>query len=123
MTVYQRAVRIYRRSEIYALIETGGKQYKVSPGQTIEVDRLSVAEGAEVELDKVLFVANDDKITAGRPYVEGAKGMATAMGEGRGKKVIVFKFKAKTRYRKKRGHRQWFTTLAIKDIVVAGAGS
>ncbi|MBI4288545.1 MAG: 50S ribosomal protein L21 [Chloroflexi bacterium] len=108
---------------MYALIETGGKQYKVSPGQIIQVDKLSVAEGSEVELDKVLLVADNDKITTGRPYVEGARVLATAAGDGLGKKVIVFKFKAKTRYRKKRGHRQPFTKLAIKDIVVAGAGS
>jgi len=106
-----------RRSAIYAIVETGGKQYKVSPGQTIEVDRLAV-EGDSIELDRVYLVAEGDKVTLGRPTIAGAKVIADVVGEGKKDKVIVFKFKPKVRYRRKKGHRQPYTRLAIKEIVV-----
>ena len=105
------------RQKIYAIIETGGKQYKVSPGQTIDVDRLDVAEGNSIELDRVLLISGDDKVIVGTPLVNGAKVMATSQGEGRGKKIIVFKYKPKVRYRKKTGHRQFYTRLTIDKIV------
>jgi len=109
------------RLKIYAIIETGGKQYKVGPGQVIDVDRLDVAEGDTVELDRVLLIANDDdKVTVGTPTVEGAKVVATSQGTGKGKKIIVFKYKPKRRYRKKTGHRQLYTRLAVDKIVEAG---
>jgi len=98
-------------------VETGGKQYKVSPGQTIEVDRLAV-EGDSIELDRVHLVAEGDKVTLGRPTIAGAKVIADVVGEGKKDKVIVFKFKPKVRYRRKMGHRQPYTRLAIKEIVV-----
>ncbi len=107
----------FRRLEIYAIIETGGKQYKVSPGQTVDVERLDVAEGNTVELDKVLLIADDDKVRVGTPTVEGAKVVATSQGEGKGKKIIVFKYKPKVRYRKKTGHRQLYTRLIIDKII------
>ncbi len=103
--------------EIYAIIETGGKQYKVAPGQTIDVERLDVDEGSTVELGKVLFIADGDKVTVGTPTIEGAKVVATSQGEGKGKKIIVLKYKPKVRYRKKTGHRQLYTRLAIDKIV------
>ncbi len=103
--------------EIYAIIETGGKQYKVTPGQTIDVERLDVDEGNTVELDKVLFIADGDKVTVGTPTIDGAKVIATSQGDGKGKKIIVFKYKPKVRYRKKTGHRQLYTRLAIDKIV------
>jgi len=103
--------------EIYAIIETGGKQYKVTPGQTIDVERLDVDEGNTVELDKVLFIADGDKVTVGTPTIGGAKVIATSQGNGKGKKIIVFKYKPKVRYRKKTGHRQLYTRLAIDKIV------
>jgi len=103
--------------EIYAIIETGGKQYKVSPGQTIDVERLDVAEGNSIELDRVLLIADDDRVTVGTPVVDGAKVIATSQGEGKGKKIIVFKYKPKVRYRKKTGHRQLYTRLTIDKIV------
>jgi len=103
--------------EIYAIIETGGKQYKVAPGQTIDVERLDVDEGSTVELDRVLFIADGDKVTVGTPTIDGAKVIATSQGDGKGKKVIVFKYKPKVRYRKKTGHRQLYTRLAIDKIV------
>jgi len=103
--------------EIYAIIETGGKQYKVATGQTIDVERLDVDEGNTVELDKVLLIADGDKVTVGTPTIDGAKVIATSQGDGKGKKIIVFKYKPKVRYRKKTGHRQLYTRLAIDKIV------
>jgi len=103
--------------KIYAIIETGGKQYKVIPGQTIDVERLDVAEGNTVKLDRVLLISDNDKVTVGTPIVDGAKVIATSLGEGKGKKIIVFKYKPKVRYRKKTGHRQLYTRLTIDKIV------
>ena len=111
----------FRRLEIYAIVETGGKQYKVTPGQAIDVERLDVAEGSTVELDRVLLIAADDKVTVGTPTVDGAKVIATSQGDGKGKKIIVFKYKPKVRYRKKTGHRQLYTRLVIDRIVEPGA--
>ena len=107
----------FGRGTIYAVVETGGKQYKVSPGQTIEVEKLP-AGGDTVELDKVYLVADGDKVTVGKPTIAGAKVIATVVGNGKKDKVIVYKFKAKVRYRRKKGHRQPYTRLAIKEIVV-----
>ena len=106
-----------KKSKTYAIVETGGKQYKVSPGETIEVERLPVEEGSTVELDRVLLVADGDKVSVGRPTVEGTKVIAQVLGEGKGEKIIVFKYKPKVHYRRKKGHRQIYTTLAIKQIV------
>ncbi len=106
--------------KIYAIIETGGKQYRVTPGQTIDVERLDAAEGNTVELDRVLLIGNDDKVTVGKPTVDGAKVIATSKGEGRGEKIIVLKYKPKVRYCKKMGHRQFYTRLVIDKIVESG---
>jgi large subunit ribosomal protein L21 len=111
----------FRRREIYAVIETGGKQYKVTSGQTVDVERLDIAEGGTVELNKVLLIADGDKIKVGTPTIEGAKVIATSQGDGKGKKIIVFKYKPKVRYRKKTGHRQLYTRLLIDKIVEPGA--
>ena len=108
------------RLKIYAIVEIGGKQYKVSSGQLIEVDRLDVTEGETVELDKVLLLAGDDKVTVGTPIVEGAKVIATSQGDSKGKKIIVFRYKPKVRYRKKTGHRQLYTKLTIDKILGPG---
>jgi large subunit ribosomal protein L21 len=110
----------FRRWKIYAIIETGGKQYKVAQGQVVDVDRLDVAEGDTVELSKVLFIADDDRVTVGAPAVDGAKVTATSQGEVRGDKIIVLKYKPKVRYRKKTGHRQLYTRLVIDKIVGPG---
>ncbi|MFC2056065.1 50S ribosomal protein L21 [Chloroflexota bacterium] len=99
------------------MVETGGKQYKVTSGQVINVDRLDVIEGNTVELERVLLIGNDDKVTVGTPTVDGAKVIATSQGEGKNKKIIVFKYKPKVRYRKKTGHRQHYTRLAIDKII------
>ena len=82
---------------------------------------MSVAQGDTVELDRVLLVAGEEKVVVGRPLVEGAKVIAEALEQGRGDKIIVFKYKPKVRYRRKRGHRQLYTRLAIKDILLGEA--
>jgi large subunit ribosomal protein L21 len=92
----------------YAIVETGGKQYKVAPGQKIDVDRMAVAEGENVELSRVLLIA------------DGAKVIATCLGEHKGEKIIVFKYKPKVRYRRKTGHRQLYARLEIKEIIKPG---
>ncbi len=107
--------------KIYAIIETGGKQYRVTSGQVLDVDLLHVAEGNTIELDRVLLIGDDDKVTVGTPIVEGARVLATSQGEGRGKKIIVLKYKPKVRYRKKTGHRQDYTRLSIDQIIEPGA--
>jgi len=81
------------------------------------VERLDIAEGDTVELDKVLLIANDNQVTVGTPTINGAKVVATSQGEGKSKKIIVFKYKPKVRYRKKTGHRQFYTRLVIDKIV------
>ena len=104
-------------TNIYAIVETGGKQYRVTPGQTLDVDCNNTVEGETIELNKVLLVGDDKKNTAiGMPTVEGAKVTATSKGTVRGDKIIVYKFKAKVRYRRKVGHHQLFTRLTIDKI-------
>ena len=109
------------RSIIYAIVESGGKQYKVAPGQSIDVERLDVAEGDTVELDKVLLIADGDNLTVGKPTIDGAIVVATANGEAKDKKIVVFKYKPKVRYRKKTGHRQFHTKLTIDKISQPGS--
>jgi large subunit ribosomal protein L21 len=101
---------------VYAVIETGGKQYRVAAGDTIEVERLKAEAGEQVEIDRVLMVAGDDGITIGAPVVAGAKVVATVAEHYRGPKLIIFKFKPKKRYRRKTGHRQEMTRLTIDAI-------
>jgi large subunit ribosomal protein L21 len=109
------------RPKIYAIIESQGKQFKVTEGQTIEIDRLAVDEGGAVKLDKVLLISDGDKVTFGKPYVEGARVMATVKKNSKGEKIIVFKYKSKVRYHRKNGHRQLLTSLNIDKILPAGA--
>lgn len=108
--------------KIYAIIESGGKQYRVEPGKTIQVDRLGVEQGNSVVLDRVLLLEAEGKVTLGRPTVPGAKVIATVLEETRGEKVIVFKYKPKVRYRRKQGHRQQYTRLAIQQIIAKEEG-
>ena len=103
---------------IYAVIRSGGKQYKVEPNQLLDVERLPADVGAVVELSDVLLVADGDDVTVGQPRVTGARVVAEVMEHGRGPKLIVFKYKNKTRYRKKTGHRQAYTRLAIRQILM-----
>ena len=104
---------------MYAVIETGGKQYRVAAGDTIDVERLTADAGAQVEIDRVLMVAGDEGINIGAPVVAGAKVVATIDSHYRGPKIVVFKFKAKKRYRRKTGHRQEMTRLKIDSILTA----
>lgn len=101
---------------LYAVVETGGKQYRVSTGDAIYVEKLNVNEGDEVVLDRVLLVSQDGKTKVGTPYIDGAKVIAKAEKQGKQKKIIVFKYKAKKNYRKKQGHRQPYTKLVIENI-------
>lgn len=100
---------------MYAVIETGGKQYLVKENQRISVEKLGPSEG-KVQFPKVLLVFDEKKTSLGAPYLSGAAVEGEVVREGRGRKVIVFKYHAKTRYRKKRGHRQHFTEVLIKKI-------
>ncbi len=100
----------------YAVVETGGKQYRVSEGDVIRVEKLNIDAGNEVELDKVLLVGGEET-KVGAPYVDGAKVTAEVVKNGKGKKIIVFKYKAKKNYRRKQGHRQPYTELKITSIV------
>ena len=105
--------------DMYAIIETGGKQYKVEKDQILHVENLNIEEGGEVVFDKVLLVSGDDgAITVGKPYVKGATVKASVLKNGKSKKIIVFKYKAKKNQRKKRGHRQPFTRVEIKELAI-----
>jgi large subunit ribosomal protein L21 len=101
---------------MYAVIQTGGKQYRVSEGDTLRVEKLGAEEGASVDLDKVLMVANGEDIKIGKPYVDGGKVTATVKSHGRGKKVNIIKFKRRKHHMKRQGHRQWYTELEITGI-------
>jgi len=101
---------------VFAVIETGGKQYKVSEGDVIYVEKLNVEDGAEYTFDKVLAISADS-LTLGAPYVEGATVSATVVKSGRGKKIYVLKYKSKKNEKKKIGHRQDYTKVQINKIV------
>ncbi|WMI80731.1 50S ribosomal protein L21 [Anaerotignum sp. MB30-C6] len=101
---------------MYAIIETGGKQYKVAEGDIITVEKLGVEAGQDFTFDKVLVLAKDGDVKVGAPYVEGAAVTASVIGDGKAKKVVVYKYKPKKGFHKKKGHRQPFTKLQIKSI-------
>lgn len=101
---------------MFAIVETGGKQYKVAPGQKLKVEKLEVAPGASLSMDKVLLVADGEDVKVGAPYVAGAKVEAKVLSQGRHDKKIVFKYHSKTRYRKKKGHRQHYTELEVVSV-------
>jgi len=101
---------------MYAVIQTGGKQYRVSQGDIVKVEKLGADEGASLELDKVLMVADGEDIKIGTPYVEGGKVIATVKSHGRGKKVKIIKFRRRKHHMKRQGHRQWYTELEITGI-------
>jgi large subunit ribosomal protein L21 len=102
---------------VYAIVETGGKQYKVSAGQVLDVELLPQQTGEQVEIDKVLMVVDGDKVTVGTPTVDGAAVKATVTDRIKGEKVRIFKYTGK-RYRRRLGHRQHYTRLHIDQIVV-----
>jgi large subunit ribosomal protein L21 len=104
----------------YAIVETGGKQYKVAPGQKIDVDALGASEGENVELFRVLLISDGENTVVGNPTIDGARVIATCLSESKDDKVIAFKYKPKVRYRRKKGHRQLHAKLEIKEIVRPG---
>jgi len=101
---------------VYAVVETGGKQYCATPGEFVEVERLPFEVGQQVTLDRVLLIADGEQFTVGRPVVEGATVVATVVGQRRRRKVTWFHYVPKKRERKKRGHRQYYTRLRIETI-------
>jgi large subunit ribosomal protein L21 len=101
---------------MYAVIKTGGKQYRVQEGDILMVEKLDVAEGSSVQFNEVLALSNDEGLKAGTPVVAGAVVEGNVLGQGKGKKVVVFKYKSKKDYRKKQGHRQPFTRVQIAKI-------
>jgi large subunit ribosomal protein L21 len=105
---------------MYAIIENGGKQYKVSPGDVIKIEKLSADVGADVALDKVLMVQKEDKSVYGAPYISGARVLASVETVGKTRKVIVHKQRPRKVYRKTNGHRQLYMSLKIKEIVFGG---
>ena len=101
---------------MYAVIQSGGKQYRVSEGDRLRVEKLAADAGADVELDQVLMVADGDDVRVGRPFVEGGKVTATVQGHGRAKKVMIVKFRRRKHHLKRQGHRQGYTELKITGI-------
>jgi len=102
---------------MYAVIKSGGKQYKVAPGEKLKVEQLAAEVGAEVVLDQVLMVGDGDTIRLGQPVVAGATVKATGVGHGRGDKVTIFKMRRRKHYQRHQGHRQNYTELKIESIV------
>ena len=102
----------------FAVIETGSKQYKVTPGQKLKIEKLEIKPGDAVAFDKVLLIANDDgsEVKVGKPFVDGAKVEAEILDQGRGDKVMIIKYKRKIRYHRRKGHRQDFTKVKIVKI-------
>ena len=101
---------------MYAIIKTGGKQYRVAEGDVLTVEKLAANEGDVVTFDEVLTVVKDDEVVVGKPVVAGAKVIAKVEAQGKDKKILVFKYKAKSNYRRRQGHRQPYTKVEIADI-------
>jgi large subunit ribosomal protein L21 len=101
---------------MYAIVETGGRQYRVEAGQNVDVEKLPAVVGDSVTLDRVLLVADGDRVTVGNPTVDGASVQATVVGQAKSRKAIIYKYLPRDRYRRRKGHRQPFTRLAISSI-------
>ena len=101
---------------MYAIIETGGKQYRVSEGEVIFIEKLEALEEEAVQFDRVLTVVTDDNVVVGKPLVIGATVTGKVVSHGKGKKIFIFKYKAKSNYRKRQGHRQPYTKVLIEKI-------
>ena len=102
---------------MYAIIETGGKQYKVAVGDKVKVEKIEAEEGGEVVFDKIVAIGGEEGLKAGTPYVEGAKVVGEVTEQGKHKKVVVVHYKPKKNIRKKNGHRQPYTEVLVKEIV------
>ncbi|MDD2553535.1 MAG: 50S ribosomal protein L21 [Desulfotomaculaceae bacterium] len=101
---------------MYAIIETGGKQYRVQEGDKLNIEKLPAEAGEKVEIDRVLAVVNGEEVKIGAPLVEGARVILQVLRNGKDKKIIVFKYKAKKNYRRKQGHRQPFSQVIVEKI-------
>ena len=104
---------------MYAIIESCGRQYKVSEGDVVYFEKLDSEEGKKISFDKVVLVSNDDKVEVGAPYVKGVKVEGKVVAHGKGKKIIVYKYKPKKNYRRTQGHRQPYTKVEITNIKMA----
>lgn len=105
---------------MFAIVETGGKQYKVQQGSVLRVEKIEAAVGDQVVLDKILGVDSDGAFQVGTPYLSGARVTAEVLKQGKAKKILVFKYKAKKNYRRRQGHRQLFTELIVREISLGG---
>jgi large subunit ribosomal protein L21 len=101
---------------MYAVIESGGKQHRVEPGECLKLEKLDIAEGKAFDFDKVMMIGDGDDVQIGTPYVEGGKVTAEVVTHGRAKKINIVKFHRRKQYHKQAGHRQWFTEVRIKEI-------
>lgn len=101
---------------MYAVIESGGKQHRVEPGEVLQLEKLNVAEGDKVDFDKVMLIGEGEDVQIGTPYVEGGKVTAEVVGHGRGDKITVIKMRRRKHYRRQAGHRQYYTEVKIVDI-------
>ncbi len=105
---------------MYVIVESGGRQYRAEEGHSFSVEKLPYEVGDQIELTDVLLVANGDEVQVGQPLISGASVKATVVEQYRGKKIFVWKYKPKNRYRRRRGHRQDYTRLRIDEIVLGG---
>jgi large subunit ribosomal protein L21 len=103
---------------VYAIVESGGRQYRAEAGHSFTVEKLPYEVGEQIDLNNVLLLADDDKITVGQPSLDGVTVKATIVEQYRGKKIFVWKYKPSKRYRRRKGHRQNYTRLRVDDIVV-----
>ena len=101
---------------MYAVVKTGGKQYRVEPGSKLRVEKIEVEQGATIELDQVLMVADGESVKLGTPFVDGGKVTVRVIAHGKGKKIDIVKFRRRKHYKKHGGHRQWYTDLEIVGI-------
>jgi large subunit ribosomal protein L21 len=108
-----------RSGVVYAIIRDRGMQYRVEAGQIVDIALLEAEPGSQVELEEVLLIGGGERTLVGAPLVDGAKVLATVLGEAKGDKIVVYKYKNKKRYRRRTGHRQQYTRIAISEIVSA----
>jgi large subunit ribosomal protein L21 len=102
---------------VYAVLKSGARQYRAKVGETILVDRLSADVGQQLEMDKVLLIADEERVEVGRPTIEGAKVLTTVVAQEKGPKIRIFKYHPRKRYRRRAGHRQRYTRLRVDEIV------
>ena len=101
---------------MYAVIESGGKQHRVEPGEVLQLEKLDVAEGGKVDFDKVMLIGEGESVQIGTPYVDGGKVTAEVLGHGRADKITIIKMRRRKHYRRQAGHRQYYTEVKIVDI-------